>query len=65
MPPKAKERIRELERELEALQQKLCSQEDKSNKMYLHMYAKEQEAGPSTSKVRKLFETVELSLNKI
>jgi hypothetical protein len=49
---KAKERIRELERELESLQKKLGEQEDKSNKMYLHMYAKEAEAGPSTSKVR-------------
>lgn len=51
MDEKAKERIRELERELESLQQKLGEQEDKSNKMYLHMYSKEQEAGPSTSKV--------------
>lgn len=49
---KAKERIRELERELEALQAKLSVSEDKSNKLYLHMYEKEQEAGPSTSKVR-------------
>ena len=48
---KAKERIRELERSLESLQQKLTEQEDKSNKMYLHMYSKEQEAGPSTSQV--------------
>jgi hypothetical protein len=42
-----------LERELEALQQKLSLNEDKSNKMYLHMYKKEQEVvgnpGPSTS----------------
>lgn len=46
----AKERIRELERELEILQQKLAEQEDKSNKLYLHMYSKDQEqAGPSTS----------------
>ncbi|KAG5675484.1 hypothetical protein PVAND_005384 [Polypedilum vanderplanki] len=46
----AKSRIRDLEQELETLQQKLAEQEDKSNKMYLHMYAKEQEqAGPSTS----------------
>lgn len=44
---KAKERIRELERSLESLQQKLGEQEDKSNKLYLHMYSKEQEAGPS------------------
>lgn len=49
---KAKERIRELERALESLQAKLGEQEDKSNKLYLHMYAKDQEAGPSTSKVR-------------
>lgn len=48
---KAKERIRELERSLESLQQKLAEQEDKSNKMYLHMYSKEQDAGPSTSQV--------------
>lgn len=40
----AKERIRELERQLEALQLKLEEQEDKSNKMYLHMYSKGQEA---------------------
>lgn len=40
-----------MERELELLQQKFTEQEDKSNKMYLHMYAKDQEqAGPSTSK---------------
>lgn len=47
----AKERIRELERELEVLQAKLTEEEDKSNKMYLHMYSKEQEqvAGPSTA----------------
>lgn len=48
---KAKERIRELEKELESLQQKLNEQEDKSNKMYLHMYKKDCEAGPSTSRV--------------
>lgn len=40
----AKERIRELERQLEDLQQKLQEQEDKQNKMYLHMFAKGQEA---------------------
>ncbi|XP_059618837.1 protein quick-to-court isoform X2 [Phlebotomus argentipes] len=40
----AKERIRELEKELEVLQAKLREQEDKQNKMYLHMYAKGQEA---------------------
>lgn len=40
----AKERIRELERQLEALQGRLEEQEDKANKMYLHMYAKGQEA---------------------
>ncbi|GAB0086802.1 uncharacterized protein DMENIID0001_009850 [Sergentomyia squamirostris] len=40
----AKERIRELEKELDALQLKLREQEDKQNKMYLHMYAKGQEA---------------------
>lgn len=48
---KAKERIRELERQLESLQQKLGMQEDKTNKMYLHMYSQDQEAGPSTSRV--------------
>jgi hypothetical protein len=36
---------------LEALQQKLGDQEDKSNKMYLHMYSKEQDASGSTSRV--------------
>ncbi|CRL02746.1 CLUMA_CG015845, isoform B [Clunio marinus] len=46
----AKERIRELEREVESLQEKLGEQEDKTNKMYLHMYAKEQEAVASTSR---------------
>jgi len=51
---KAKERIRELERLLESLQKKLGESEDKSNKMYLHMYAKEQEAGPSTSAVSEI-----------
>lgn len=46
----ARERIRELERELEILQQKLLNEEDKSNKVYLHMYAKEKENdGASTS----------------
>lgn len=40
----AKERIRELEKQLEDLQQKLQEQEDKQNKMYLHMFAKGQEA---------------------
>lgn len=40
----AKERIRELERQLEELQVKLQEQEDKQNKMYLHMFAKGQEA---------------------
>jgi hypothetical protein len=48
MHAKAKERIRELERQLEALQQKLVDQEDKSNKVYLHMYAKDND-GASTS----------------
>uniref|UniRef100_A0AAG5DRB2 GRIP domain-containing protein n=1 Tax=Anopheles atroparvus TaxID=41427 RepID=A0AAG5DRB2_ANOAO len=40
----AKERIRELEKQLETLQAQLAEQEDKANKMYLHMYAKGQEA---------------------
>jgi hypothetical protein len=40
----AKERIRELERQLELLQKQLEEQEDKANKMYLHMYTKGQEA---------------------
>lgn len=40
----AKERIRELERQLEELQQKLQEQENTQNKMYLHMFAKGQEA---------------------
>lgn len=44
----AKERIRELERQLEALQQKLLDQEDKTNKAYLHLYAQEHD-GASTS----------------
>lgn len=40
----AKERIRELERQLEELQQRLQEQENTQNKMYLHMFAKGQEA---------------------
>ncbi|XP_038109033.1 uncharacterized protein LOC6040130 isoform X1 [Culex quinquefasciatus] len=40
----AKERIRELEKQLEELHLQLQEQEDKANKMYLHMYAKGQEA---------------------
>lgn len=40
----AKEKIRELEKQLEDLQKKLGEQEDKQNKMYLHMYTKGQEA---------------------
>ncbi|XP_058119650.1 protein quick-to-court [Anopheles ziemanni] len=40
----AKERIRELEKQLETLQAQLAEQEDKANKMYLHMYTKGQEA---------------------
>ncbi|KAJ6647030.1 Serine/threonine-protein kinase grp, partial [Pseudolycoriella hygida] len=42
----AKEKIRELEKHLEDLQKKLQEQEDKQNKMYLHMYTKGQEAAP-------------------
>lgn len=38
----AKERIIELEKQLEELQHKLDEQEDKQNKMYLHMYTKDQ-----------------------
>lgn len=51
----AKERIRELERQLEELQQKLQEQENKQNKMYLHMFAKGQEAEriEHADKVRK------------
>ncbi|XP_052892893.1 protein quick-to-court isoform X1 [Anopheles moucheti] len=40
----AKERIRDLEKQLEKLQAQLQEQEDKANKMYLHMYTKGQEA---------------------
>lgn len=40
----AKERIRELEKQLEELHAQLQNQESKANKMYLHMYAKGQEA---------------------
>ncbi|XP_053961053.1 protein quick-to-court isoform X1 [Anastrepha ludens] len=40
----AKERIRELEKQLEDLQRKLAEHEEKQNKMYLHMYQKGQEA---------------------
>ncbi|KAH8287925.1 hypothetical protein KR018_007300, partial [Drosophila ironensis] len=40
----AKQRIRELEKQLEDLQRKLMEHEDKQNKMYLHMYQQGQEA---------------------
>ncbi|KAH8392326.1 hypothetical protein KR215_006028 [Drosophila sulfurigaster] len=40
----AKQRIRELEKQLEDLQRKLIEHEDKQNKMYLHMYQQGQEA---------------------
>ncbi|XP_070067869.1 protein quick-to-court isoform X2 [Drosophila takahashii] len=40
----AKQRIRELERQLEDLQRKLVEHEEKQNKMYLHMYQQGQEA---------------------
>lgn len=40
----AKEKIRELEKQLEDLQKKLQEQEDKQNKMYLHMFTKGQES---------------------
>ncbi|XP_055594290.1 protein quick-to-court-like isoform X1 [Uranotaenia lowii] len=39
----AKERIRELEKQLEELHAQLQEQEGKANKMYLHMYTKGQE----------------------
>lgn len=39
----ARERIRELEKQLETLQKQLDQTEDKSNKMYLHMFSKGQE----------------------
>lgn len=40
----AKEKIHELEKHLEDLEQKLKEQEDKQNKMYLAMYTKGQES---------------------
>ncbi|XP_037927443.1 uncharacterized protein LOC119661985 isoform X2 [Teleopsis dalmanni] len=40
----AKERIRELEKQVDDLQRKLAEQEEKQNKMYLHMYQQGQEA---------------------
>lgn len=40
----AKERIRELEKQLEDLNQKLAEHEEKQKQMYLHMYQKGQEA---------------------
>lgn len=40
----AKQRIRELEKQLEDLQRKLIEHEEKQNKMYLHMYQQGQEA---------------------
>lgn len=64
----AKERIRELERKLEALQSKLEEQEDKANKMYLHMYAKGQEAERIQHADRVsnfVCEFIKFSINKI
>ncbi|ALC38239.1 qtc [Drosophila busckii] len=40
----AKQRIHELEKQLEQLQRKLVEHEEKQNKMYLHMYQQGQEA---------------------
>lgn len=40
----AKQRIRELEKQLEDLQRKLVEHEEKQNRMYLHMYQQGQEA---------------------
>lgn len=40
----AKEKIRELEKQLDALHEQLQGQENKTNKMYLEMYVKDQEA---------------------
>ncbi|KAM7352630.1 GRIP domain-containing protein quick-to-court isoform 2-T4 [Cochliomyia hominivorax] len=40
----AKERIRELEKQLEELQRRLAEHEEKQKQMYLHMYQKGQEA---------------------
>ncbi|XP_046867060.1 protein quick-to-court isoform X2 [Drosophila willistoni] len=40
----AKQRIRELEKQLEDLQRKLIEHEDKQKKMYLHMYQQGQES---------------------
>ncbi|EDW03890.1 uncharacterized protein LOC6562309 isoform X2 [Drosophila grimshawi] len=40
----AKQRIRELEKQLEDLQRRLVEHEEKQNKMYLHMYQQGQEA---------------------
>lgn len=51
----AKEKIRELEKQLEDLQKKLQEQEDKQNKMYLHMYTKGQES-ERISHADKVFE---------
>lgn len=62
----AKERIRELEKQLEDLQQKLQEQEDKQNKMYLHMFAKGQEAERinHADKVHNLLSTRRVALLK-
>jgi hypothetical protein len=63
-----------LERELEVLQQKLLDEEDKSNKVYLHMYAKEHDGAstssstPSTSKkisVPELMHQLQVTQNEL
>lgn len=53
----AKEKIRDLEKNLDELQKKLQDQEDKTNKMYLHMYTEGQSAERifHANEVRKIF----------
>lgn len=60
----ARERIRELEKELERLQSQLNMQEDKSNKMYLHMFAKEN-ATELNSNIPNVTDIVQPSTSRI
>ncbi|XP_053677012.1 protein quick-to-court [Anopheles nili] len=60
----AKERIRELEKQLEKLQAQLQEQEDKANKMYLHMYTKDQE-GERLEQADRVSDMAQASPNRV
>lgn len=61
----AKERIRELEKQLEELHAQLQDQEDKANKMYLHMYAKGQDTDIPPQTVDQALEMARQSPNRV